>query len=579
MGVPFSLLDQPWLPARRADGARQWIRPAEITTEIDRNPVVAIDWSRPDFDAATREFLIGLLAVSAHRRAQQTQFWAEWFRSPPPTEALDAALAPLRHAFVLDGAGPRFLQDMQPLEGEAVPVSQLLIDAPGEATIRKNLDHFVRRGGVETLSRAGAAMALFTLQTYAPSGGAGHRVGLRGGGPLTTLVFPERPEEDLRPVSLWHVLWLNVPVRAGDIAPTSFDARVFPWLGPTRTSEKDQGTTRQDVDALQVFWGMPRRIRLDFEPNTENRRCDLTGAIDTMIVRTYRTRPRGTKYEAFQHPLSPHYQAKGSEGWLPVHGQPGRTGWRDWLGLVFADAETGRRPADVLGLARNRLKNIRPAGWRHNHVRLIAAGYDMDNMKARNFIESEMPVHLLDADVAQEYEPAVRELVKGGRAAEQMLSQSIRMALFNGDPKNAPGSDAGPRGQARERFWDETEHTFHRLLDRLVEDLATTDEEAIRQAKQVRRNEWHGKLRETCLRIFDDSVTLDQIGAIDLKEMRQRIEARRSLTVSLAGYGKSGSAFFAALGKPPPEISEKPKKSSKSPRRSKKEPGDDRPAA
>nr|WP_231886596.1 type I-E CRISPR-associated protein Cse1/CasA [Methylomonas methanica] len=50
-----------------------------------------------------------------------------------------------------------------------------------------------------------AATALFTLQTNAPSGGVGHRVGLRGGGPLTTLVLPKASQ-----TTLWQKLWLNV---------------------------------------------------------------------------------------------------------------------------------------------------------------------------------------------------------------------------------------------------------------------------------------------------------------------------------------------------------------------------------
>lgn len=92
---------------------------------------------------------------------------------------------------------------------------------------------------------------------------------------------------------LWHVLWLNVPVQKGDVVPVAFDARVFPWLGPTRTSEKDQATTPQDVDALQAFWGMPRRIRLNFEPNTENRPCDLTRQLtaERVVTRFERGRP------------------------------------------------------------------------------------------------------------------------------------------------------------------------------------------------------------------------------------------------------------------------------------------------
>ncbi|MGG2362666.1 type I-E CRISPR-associated protein Cse1/CasA, partial [Salmonella enterica] len=81
----------------------------------------------------------------------------------------------------------------------------LLIESPGANTLKKNLDHFVRRGRVEVLAPAAAAMALFTLQTFAPSGGAGHRTSLRGGGPLTTLVRPGTVAglSD----ALWPLLW------------------------------------------------------------------------------------------------------------------------------------------------------------------------------------------------------------------------------------------------------------------------------------------------------------------------------------------------------------------------------------
>ena len=85
--------------------------------------------------------------------------WRAWFNDPPAPEALEAAFAPLAPAFALDGNGPRFQQDLDPLGDEQVPISQLLIEAPGGNAVKKNLDHFVHRGGVTTLSRAGAAIA------------------------------------------------------------------------------------------------------------------------------------------------------------------------------------------------------------------------------------------------------------------------------------------------------------------------------------------------------------------------------------------------------------------------------------
>jgi CRISPR-associated protein Cse1 (CRISPR_cse1) len=75
--------------------------------------------------------------------------------------------------------------------------------------------------------------------------------------------------------------------------------RIFPWLAPTRLSNKGgRNTTPEDVDWRQVFFGMPRRIRLNLEQNVDRTPCDLTGAIEDVIVRTYRTLPHGANYEA-----------------------------------------------------------------------------------------------------------------------------------------------------------------------------------------------------------------------------------------------------------------------------------------
>ncbi len=75
------------------------------------NPIVAIDWARADFRVATLEFLIGLLATACPPGSLKD--WRAWWREPPSPEALAAAFAPLAHAFVLDGDGPRFMQDLR----------------------------------------------------------------------------------------------------------------------------------------------------------------------------------------------------------------------------------------------------------------------------------------------------------------------------------------------------------------------------------------------------------------------------------------------------------------------------------
>ncbi|MGX7703224.1 type I-E CRISPR-associated protein Cse1/CasA [Methylobacterium sp. Gmos1] len=546
MVPPFSLLTEAWIPVLRADGTPDLIRPAAITDDIDGNPVVAPAWGRADFDAATREFWIGLLAAACGARADEDA-WPAWFEAPPTPADLDAAFAPLARAFVLDGDGPRFGQDLEEIAGETVPVSQLLIEAPGANTVKRNLDHFVRRGGVETLSRAGAAMALFTLQTYAPSGGAGHRVSVRGGGPLTTLLIPGAKvipgaKDRTAPVPLWRSLWLAVPCRAdGPPVPE----RVFPWLALTRVSDKGRTTTESDVDPLQAFWGMPRRIRLVVEANPEGRPCDLTGRVDPLVVRHYRTRPHGTSYAGFVHPLSPHYQTKAGEPWLPLHGQPGRIGYRHWVGLVVGEQgdKTARVPAASVHDGIKRLQNQDDPAARLG-TRLIAAGYDMDNMKARDFVESEMPLHLVGAAEFRPYDETVRRMVRGAFDAEFILRVSLKQALAI--------DKGGLLDLGRGRFWERTEAAFGRTLGELATALpgaglaADTPHAPTLEA-------WLGHLREAATAVFAGLVPVEDLTDLRPSVAAERVKAQIGLDWAMRGYGKLGRTLFDALGLTPPE--------------------------
>jgi len=288
-GHTFNLISAPWLPVIRASGQRERILPAGLTDGIDADPILDLDFPRADFRCAALEFLIGLLTVAC----PPSDDWLVRWTSSPSRASLKALFAPFAAALTFDGEGPRAFQDLEDFSPEPTPVEALLIEAPGASTEKNNAAFLVKAGRVEVLSRSAAAMALLTLQTVAPSGGSGHRTSLRGGGPLTTLVVPTRP------ATLWHRLWANVPPSGLPPKPAEFP-RIFPWLAPTRLSNKEgQTTTPQDVDWRQAFFGMPRRIRLNFEPNVDRRPCDLTGEIDDVIVRTYRTLKHGTKYDAW----------------------------------------------------------------------------------------------------------------------------------------------------------------------------------------------------------------------------------------------------------------------------------------
>jgi CRISPR system Cascade subunit CasA len=528
---PLNILRDTWLPVRHRSGRRSTIRPAELTADRGDDPIIAPDWPRPDFRLATLEFLIGLLATAAPPR--DSDAWLDGWHQPPSPEALDAAFAPIAHAFDLDGDGPRVLQDFDTLPGEPEAIEKLLIEAPGESTTQKNTDLLVKRGRVARLGRPAAAMALFTLQAWAPAGGAGNRTGLRGGGPLITLVRPEAAQ------SLWHLLWANVP--EGRPPEAAEHQRVFPWLAPTLTSESER-KVRPDVDAhrLQAFWGMPRRIRLVFEP-TPSGPCDLTGAIDDVAVTGWLQRPRGANYAGWGrlHPLSPHYQVKPGQEHLPAHPQPGGIGYRHWLALVQGSGEA-RIPARCVTVWRAERRHDLGAG----RARLLAGGFDMDNMKARAFVETEMPLPAERRADAARLAALAEALVLAADSAAATLRGAVRHALFSAGA--SVKTDAELLSAARERLWSDTETPFFDMIAKSAE----AGGEVIGGA-EPERAAWRATLRDASLRIFDEIAPLPP-GAPGSSAIRHAL-GRRELLFTFQGHGTAGAALFSALGLAPPE--------------------------
>ncbi len=101
--MAFNLLLEAWIPVRRASGSRVSIRPAQLAEGDRGDPIVALDWMRPDFRIAGLEFLIGLLATTCPPTGHHA--WIEGWEAPPDSATLDAAFAPFLYAFDLDGDG------------------------------------------------------------------------------------------------------------------------------------------------------------------------------------------------------------------------------------------------------------------------------------------------------------------------------------------------------------------------------------------------------------------------------------------------------------------------------------------
>ena len=525
-----------------------------LTDGIDGDdPVTGVASPRADFDGALLEFLVGLLSV-ALKPDNETEWQARW-RTPPEAGALQLALDALPDAFRLDAdEGPRFLQDFAPadLAGcNVLPIDRLAIDSPGEQGVQHNKTLFVKPARFDKVCRPVAAMAIITMQTYAPTGGTGHRVSMRGGGPLTTLADPREATRGLAADQqpLWFKLWINAETRdqARVRAPSGGPAtppNIFPWLAPTRDSDDDKPpVTPADANAMQSYFGMPRRLQLIF---ADGGRCDLSGRDDTRLVTGYRMRNLGVQYKAWKHPLSPHYgkEDKGASMWLPMHPQPGGLTWKDWPDLALASDGAPRESAACIAAARRRAKLVGV-----KDLRLHAFGYDMDNMKARAWVSTEQPL-LLTVDDSQEDREwmalLAEKLVAATRTADVALSIAIKAAWFD-RPADA-GADATV---PKQRLWAATEAPFFAALRASIAAGLTNETVA-----ESRRKFFPG-LRKTTLELMNEAAPLS---AAPITAIRRHVSARHQLSMTFAGYGKLGTQLYEALQLELPVTETKPKK-------------------
>lgn len=500
----MNLISERWIPVRRADGSHERIAPWQLTDGVGgNNPIVAVASPRPDFDGALTQFLVGLLQTTCTPSEDQ---WWDWRKDAPPSpEVLKARFEAVAHAFELEGE-KAFMQDFTPGQlDKKFGIAALLIGSPPEDS---ETDLFIKQGSVEQLCPNCAATALFSLQTDSPEGGRGYRTGLRGGGPLTTLVLGS---------NLWETCWLNVLEKdrylAGVAPEKDAEYERFPWFAPTRTSETEPPvgvtTTPVDIHPDQQFWSVPRRIRLLAE-ECGTTICDICGDETRQVYRAFKTKNYGVNYDGFEHPLSPHYTKDGAR--LPVHPQLGGIGYRHWLGLVESSIDNLQRPARVVDQFRTLMRTDGD---------LWAFGYDMKSNKARCWYDARMPVIVLPEGQEIAFRDLVGRLVNAAdKVARDYLKKSLKAALFG------EGKVRGDLSFIQSDFWDTTESAFYDHLRQLRATLPI-DPLAIPVVES-----WWRILRVTAFAVFD---RYSGTGDFDAVNPRRIAKARNDLGKALAG--------------------------------------------
>lgn len=540
----MNLLTDPWLPFRHRDGRIDY-RPPSALADTD---VLDLALPRADFQGGAWQFLIALLQTAM--TPKNTDAWLDHYPTPPGVAELDERLAPFASAFELDGDGPRFMQDPETLEDvKNAPVAGLLIDSPGANGIRNNTDFFVKRGRVDTACPACAALALFTMQINAPAGGAGIRVGLRGGGPLTTLILPEDES-----TSLWNRLWPNVmPADAVGqpgqtwCAPEVDDRDLFFWMRATRVSDK-KGTEvlPEQVHPLHAFWSMPRRYRLLFDDTPGN--CDLCGRETARPVRRLRAKKQGANYDGpWRHPLTPYRRLnpkKLDELPLSSKGQPGGLGYRHWPGLVLEDeAGSGALPARVVTHHLHKYEMVQAARddgeafeALFKQARLWVFGYDMDNMKPRGWYSVAMPLVGVPEIRQEVLRGWARRFVDLASEVGWTLRNQLKRAWFK-----RPEDAKGDMSHIDARFFEATQLAFFTALREMGETLrhdGPGDETKAPTLSPETHRRWYWALKREALALFDAQAISGPLEGMKMQQLERITSARRYLLAYLNGSGR-----------------------------------------
>lgn len=173
-------------------------------------------------------------------------------------------------------------------------------------------------------------------------------------------------------------------------------------------------------------------------------------------------------------------------------------------------------------------------------LRLRAFGFDLDNFKARSWIDVRLPA-LIGAD--PEVVKAVRDLCERVSAATEHTTRellgALKRALF-GTTNEMPGDSMA----VRTALWHATEAAFFVVIRSFVEAGGSED------AADSLCGDFRSALERAVLEVFDDLCPLNSATP---GTMRGLVVARYNLSQTLRGRSKSGKKLFELLRLPQPE--------------------------
>jgi CRISPR system Cascade subunit CasA len=514
--MAYSVLTEPWLPVRLADGSFRRIAPWQVADPA----IVDISHPRPDLTGAARELVIGLL--QALYPPADSEERDERIMLPPSADDLRRVFEARADLFELIDGPSRFLQDHGGVPGDDIrPLDSLPLNGPGEQTRKLLKDFFIRRDLTERACPECVVLLLAAKQFYASGAGSGFRVSPRGGGPLTTLV--EFTNEAGDPAPLWHSLYANVlPLEViGGTGLTDQNApRVLPWLAPLRVSKAGKSevlTTLDHANILQVYFPSACRAEIVWQ-NGDACECDVCGSIFPARAGVYRvvatgwkTAQYGVKYAGLIHPLTPYRQDKES-GLISLKPKLSGISYLDWMAIVLG-SEGNSTPATTIQQIKDSLvlfTGLIP--------RMRAYGYQLDNASALAWHEAVIPFVDVPEENRRDFAIEVGLMVDAARQFGSLLEEHVKLGLYGVPDKKKVGeykmaaSLSGDISHIRRELISSTSFQFYDALPRLVAGLGSNNLLEVKTS-------WLKLLRQHSLRLFDRHAPLHLADERDLERL------------------------------------------------------------
>lgn len=242
---------------------------------------------------------------------------------------------------------------------------------------------------------------------------------------------------------------------------------IFPWLAETRSSETAKNrVTPENAHPLQAYWGMPRRLEIDFS-HTQSGECDLCGEHHPVLLSQIRSKNYGVQYDGWIHPLSPYRKAL-KDAVSPMLALKGQTRVVNKPRLAGA-GDTTEDKLNCTIPARVVLGNPEPGA-----TGLWCFGFDMDNAKARCWYEHRLPLIALSADEAESFKDLLSIALELAISVRPLLVQALKQAWF-GSPKEAKGDFS----IVDIAFWQQTEPGFRQLWQTLSQHPSSLQPQAL----------------------------------------------------------------------------------------------------